>query len=214
MKFKFLKATVTGLILSVSCFLNVANAGLIGNLSHNSGDVFVTDSLNNLEWMHFDAAGNNGSVTSLLASFSDSNSALYGFTLAGTTYADLFLDAAFGSQAYPTTATGHSVMANGIDALAFLGTMGDGHSNGNNIWKYFIADNVTTGSIHFDWTRGQTSVSTTLNHWANVSTNPDGWLNDMAWLAYRPAEVPEPSTLALFALGLMGLASRRFEKKS
>jgi hypothetical protein len=27
------------------------------------------------------------------------------------------------------------------------------------------------------------------------------------------AEVPEPSTLAIFALGLMGLASRRFKKQ-
>jgi hypothetical protein len=30
----------------------------------------------------------------------------------------------------------------------------------------------------------------------------------------RSANVPEPSTLAIFALGMMGLASRRFKKKS
>jgi hypothetical protein len=30
----------------------------------------------------------------------------------------------------------------------------------------------------------------------------------------RGVDVPEPSTLAIFALGLMGLASRRFMKKS
>jgi hypothetical protein len=33
-------------------------------------------------------------------------------------------------------------------------------------------------------------------------------------LSYEYSEVPEPSTLAIFALGLMGLASRRFKKKS
>ena len=32
--------------------------------------------------------------------------------------------------------------------------------------------------------------------------------------AFIPTDVPEPSTLAIFALGLMGLASRRFMKKS
>jgi hypothetical protein len=33
-------------------------------------------------------------------------------------------------------------------------------------------------------------------------------------LLVRTADVPEPSTLAIFALGLMGLASRRFKKQS
>ncbi|WP_259365009.1 MULTISPECIES: PEP-CTERM sorting domain-containing protein [unclassified Colwellia] len=34
-----------------------------------------------------------------------------------------------------------------------------------------------------------------------------------AWATYT-VDVPEPSTLAIFALGLMGLASRRFKNKS
>lgn len=33
------------------------------------------------------------------------------------------------------------------------------------------------------------------------------------WL-YRTVDVPEPSTLAIFALGMIGLASRRFKKQS
>ena len=33
-------------------------------------------------------------------------------------------------------------------------------------------------------------------------------------VSYSATDVPEPSTLAIFALGLMGLASRRFMKKS
>jgi hypothetical protein len=32
-----------------------------------------------------------------------------------------------------------------------------------------------------------------------------------AWATYT-VDVPEPSTLVIFALGLMGLASRRFKK--
>jgi len=184
-------------------------------LSHNNGDAFVADSLNDLEWMHFDTPGNNSSVASLLSAFTDSNSALFGFTLAGTTYADLFLDAAFGSQAYNTTGGNH-IMANGVDAAAFLATMGEGYSgNSHNIWKYFTLDSVTSGPIHFDWTNGQTSTSTALTHYSNVSSNPNEWQNDMAWLAYRPTtNVSEPSILVIFALGMMGLVSRRLKKKS
>jgi hypothetical protein len=33
-------------------------------------------------------------------------------------------------------------------------------------------------------------------------------------LAFGTTSVPEPSTLAIFALGLIGLASRRFKKHS
>jgi hypothetical protein len=32
--------------------------------------------------------------------------------------------------------------------------------------------------------------------------------------AGKTAEVPEPSTIAIFAIGLMGLASRRFKKQA
>ena len=37
--------------------------------------------------------------------------------------------------------------------------------------------------------------------------------NQEAYAAGNTAEVPEPSTLAIFALGMIGLASRRFNKK-
>jgi len=37
---------------------------------------------------------------------------------------------------------------------------------------------------------------------------------EAGWGTVTPSEIPEPSTLAIFALGLMGLASRRFKKQS
>jgi hypothetical protein len=39
-------------------------------------------------------------------------------------------------------------------------------------------------------------------------------VNGLESYTFAAAQVPEPSTLAIFALGLMGLASRRFKKQS
>ena len=42
-----------------------------------------------------------------------------------------------------------------------------------------------------------------------------GHANALRNFAYNSStEVPEPSTLAIFALGMIGLASRRFKKQS
>lgn len=88
----------------------------------------------------------------------------------------------------------------------------------------FDFNNNLLNSITFNWTN--TWATYTLNQ-GNVSkvsleftggTNVynDGRLH--AWYAidnirYKSIDVPEPSTLAIFALGMIGLASRRFKKQ-
>ena len=46
----------------------------------------------------------------------------------------------------------------------------------------------------------------------------DNGCDGMGWFlvreSQRQTQVPEPSTLAIFALGMIGLASRRFKKQS
>jgi len=44
--------------------------------------------------------------------------------------------------------------------------------------------------------------------------NVDTGLSTTSWIITQTSEVPEPSTLAIFALGMIGLASRRFKKQS
>lgn len=51
----------------------------------------------------------------------------------------------------------------------------------------------------------------------NVDSYNSGRYNDLGFFvvstqASNPIDVPEPSTLAVFALGIIGLASRRFKK--
>jgi len=58
-----------------------------------------------------------------------------------------------------------------------------------------------TGNVHSDWT-----------FMGNAGTYSLKSLE--VWVQPSIQEVPEPSTLAIFALGMIGLASRRFKKES
>jgi len=61
--------------------------------------------------------------------------------------------------------------------------------------------------------------------WVNAAENNDGTQSILGWgyesiagksiaAGVTSVDVPEPSTLAIFALGLMGLVSRKFKKHS
>ena len=53
----------------------------------------------------------------------------------------------------------------------------------------------------------------TLSLQFSASKNSIMLLRDVASNT-SPTSIPEPSTLAIFALGMMGLVTRRFKKKS
>jgi len=61
----------------------------------------------------------------------------------------------------------------------------------------------------YDYGRCTTGAHESHNQSGRVEyqSSPEQW-------SYRAATVPEPSTLAIFALGMIGLASRRFKKQS
>jgi len=72
-----------------------------------------------------------------------------------------------------------------------------GYKNIRNL-RWVLASEYVTSSIYYKGpTNSLTKTSTRL------------------WMVYNPAvtSVPEPSTLAIFALGIIGLVSRRFKKQ-
>jgi hypothetical protein len=207
MKFEFLKAAIISLVLSVSGF---ANAGLINNLNNNLGSSIVTDSLNNVEYLRFDTAGLRGSLATVQNLMSDSSSSLFGFHIASASENAAFMQAAFGLSFNPAIAND----VKNTDTSGFLSVMGDGYIwNSNNIWLHENGVVGNNNSLAFSFTSDFESVSNNIwmNNW---SGNNNNWVGGMSFLAVRNTSVPEPSTLAIFALGMISLASRRFKKQS
>lgn len=82
--------------------------------------------------------------------------------------------------------------------------LGTGTSFDGRFWTSMVYDSETPSS---------TSTVDVVNHGrASVPTNPDSDIG--IWLAREVVAVSEPSTIAIFVLGMIGLASRRFKKQS
>jgi hypothetical protein len=228
MKFKFLKASVAGLIFSASC---LANAGLInvdfqgGNNTY--GGQGVLGSASDTVW---NPVANSG--TSLL--FSDGSGAssisvsVSGFIANHSNGAQtnpILNDWLYGNGSNPMTISIEGLAANSIFDLAFYngfywqdftiqgqpGLIASTRPNGSSssISGPFSSDKYAIlQSVMSDASGTITILDTPL------SGVPYGRNSSIAGLQIQSVSVPEPSTLAIFALGMIGLASRRFKKKS
>jgi hypothetical protein len=220
MKLKFLKTVMTSLTLTIITFANITHAGLIPSGIHNDveyntvvndwgWDVIYRDDysacdLGNTECRFNDIlSGVKGSDFVMFASIADNSSqfdvlasALWSdistFTLRNAVHAAngtnwYFNNLSVGFTAIGTTIEQASADINGLTDRFRLSW----HSGG-------VEGDVT---MYYGWRSGN-------NIGLNLSTAFD------RVILVKRAEVPEPSTLAIFALGMMGLASRRFKKQS
>jgi hypothetical protein len=178
------------LILSSGLFVNNANAGIIvsDNTSVTSTGQFYTNT--------FDVTGFEDYINLI---FTVSTRGDYGNTQSSE-YIEFFIDGiSFGQFRYNTPGVTSSIGATGL-------SWGD--------WELDFSFSITD----IAWSTLYADDSTITVSWSNASGvnaftsryNPFVNFN----LAGDPNPVPEPSTLAIFALGMMGLAVRRFNKKS
>ena len=109
----------------------------------------------------------------------------------------------------------------GVDI--FTGDLSLGHTDINYVFTLFgtkdflinLSSHVTFG----DMISGFMVATLDVETWAAIGstgfvTNDDSTILGSYTIVEPFSSVPEPSSLAIFALGLMGLASRRFKKKS
>jgi len=198
MNIKMLKVAVTGFVLSVS---SVANAGLIDFNSMSEG-VF---------------SGNSDfTVTSYGGPESDASLTPIIRNQAGTTYLCNSTEITDTGCSYPTEDIIDFDFNIGLDSLTlsmnWAGNPGFG-GTGATINSYDMSGNLLESfgylsSANATYTFDSTSDIYSIQTNSGLTTR-DNWWYGINSIEYTAAQVPEPTTLAIFALGIMGLASRR-----
>jgi hypothetical protein len=198
MKYKLIKTAAASLILALSSVINIASATLItfediappGGVP-NYNNPFTLDG--------FTFTPNHGHIADSAAGYNDN----------GT---DFYLHDS--SSLMNIIKVGNGLFSfDSVDLASWGGGTGtlivnvEGWNNGimvatqainfNNVWR------TESMSAAFG------SVDHITLHNSNSSAGYDNFVFDTA-----AQDVPEPSTLAIFALGMIGLASRRFKKQS
>jgi hypothetical protein len=218
---KFLKMAFAGLVLGVSGFANAGlivvddfNDGVISSWTAQSGTFSETGGL---------FGGSDISLTTLDGATSSSigvditgvNGAGYvALVLNYSSLADnLFvkLQDNNGNGLFDTVYFYHG--NNGSNAITGFTSFGLGFEVASTFFK--VTDNGDgTVSAYVDAT-GEVFGGSLINTYAGSGVGLGFWQDAQADNFYiETTSVPEPSTLVIFALGLMGLASRRFMKKS
>jgi len=203
MNFKFLKSVFAGLTLSLCCLVSVANAGLI-----------VVD---------------NGST--ITTSWDESFVLTRDMTSADTAHAILF-ENMFSDSA------GNSNPFNEIyDVRATVNGGGDIILSPWAGWNYRVGNefNFTSDALGILWSPNNLTnaiIGDVVRLYGSMTFDkigdfhmPDMGASTVRFISYKEGDfanphqvsaeqVPEPTTLAIFALGMIGLASRRFKKQS
>jgi len=237
MKLKFLLAAVAGLILSVC---NVANAGLITENGHTLDTNTNIITGNSLEWLSWDvtrglsieaALNNYSSQGWTLASNTQMADLFNGWQFASQSLLHFGTDErteyddGVGADANDALVGSFHRLFGEIVESTFIGNhprhlslaMYGSDLNGNGIYNHAVVSYYDYRLVPKvdPWDRDY-QVSASLfedfgSKWGYSSVNPTYGVALVR--AASSTSVPEPSTLAIFALGIMGLASRRFKKQ-
>jgi|TARA_R100001377_G_scaffold41722_4_gene23525 hypothetical protein len=201
MNIKMLKVAAAGLILSTSTF---ANAGLIDFNSMSEGIY----------------SGNSDfTVTSYGGPESDASLTPIIRNQAGTTYLCNSTEITDTGCSYPTEDIIDFDFNIGLDSLTLsMNWAGNPSSGGTGatVNSYDISGNLLEsfgylGSTNATYTFDSTSDIYSIQTNSGLTSRNDWWYGINS-INYTAAEVPEPTTLAIFSLGIMGLAARRFKK--
>ena len=222
MNIKMLKAALAGLVLSVS---SLANAGVITFNSVDNGWYAVNGN---------HSTSNTNTWTGCSTGNSSCTNSFYNFELGnllnGTAISSAYIKF-FSNGTYYSEDSSELVQLWDVTTIPGQGSSTAVYNDlmsGVLYGSTEVPGSFNTSMPEFNITLNSASYNNLINggffslgaHLANISSSEQKiWWGSGAlpaaqlFIEYEKVAVPEPSTLAIFALGIMGLASRRFKKK-
>jgi hypothetical protein len=196
MNFKFLKAAVTGLILTVSSF---ANAGLITSVSDSE--------LNTSTLIDFSAytSGSANQITFAGGEFNTTGN--FGFSVWNN----------YGTSGGAFYNIGHSTAFTlTFDNVVSAFGMNIGAIHSSWTWDVYDINNLLIDTISFANDNGAGAFygysASNIKSVVLTPVNDQAAFDNLHFVS-GSTDVPEPSTLAIFALAIMGLSARHFKKQ-
>ena len=224
---KFLKATFASLILSASCFVNVANAGIIGGsdiIDQNDvatlgnwlgsnlelTNIFTKeDGMTSHHW-HDAVDGKGATFTLIEATFNEVT-----YIFGGYNEASWNSSATYNQISYATDTSFLFSLTENVKLerdrnvystysnTGYGATFGSGHD-------LHINTALSGGYSNLGYSYGDTSQYTTASRRTLLAGSSNGFVVEKyETFTVSASKVPGPSTLAIFALGIMGLGIRR-----
>ena len=219
MKFKFLKLAISSLVLVLAT--TTAHAGIIVDNNIEQGNGWVTNAWYDTEGGFFTQdtgaeteGGQSTHMNSLGAEHSkvtNSDVSQGNHTLQEGTYTISFAAGNFNNTAFPTLDIMFAGLSMNDTISSSTITPALGHWE---LWSFtwdIASDNTNIGNLlSFNATAPVNGIS------RNASFDGVGDMSDLGngFLVDFTTSVPEPTTLAIFALGMIGLTSRRLKKQS
>lgn len=203
MKSFFLR--VAGLLALFTCFGSYAGVVTIGNLTTDSNGDTITDTVSGRLYTRFDAfsLSYNNTLSAI------SSGAYQGWSVASAEVADDFVSAALGgTSSHCDGAVSYGTFC-GVASGWRDGALGASYSGYHDYFAYMTAAGTRPISLVEFRYNGQ------IRDYENWSSphRLDRYANINLLLYKEAAAVPEPTTLALFTLGILGLAFARRKKR-
>lgn len=236
MKSKLINTGLCGLIFSISCLVTNANATLIFEEDFSGGSNALKNS-STVTWADSDGGGfevygtGSASPRGMSGTYdhdndpSTANIAIPGAIEVNDDSGNVLLTATFSLSS--------SIDNNQMGTLSFLGGVRGKNSTGASVEIFNLTQSTSLSGIlipmlgHGNWIYNEFSFASTAAsvgddiqiRWTGGGSNSaNGQEVALVSFSTEPTtpssvNVPEPSTFAIFALGMIGLASRRFNKR-